>query len=1492
MADIFTTRKPGRSVFFESPGPESRQGNGVTQRDQSDVAIGADVEVQLRLLLDALKAAREGKFSVRLPDVRNGILGEIAQTFNEVLAFNESMTNEIVRVSKIISEEGKLTERASLPGASGMWAITVDSINTLIDSLAQPTTEVGRVITAVAQGDLSKKIMLEIQGRPVKGEFLRIGTIVNTMVDQLGSFASEVTRVAKEVGTEGKLGGQAEVKGVAGTWKDLTDNVNAMAGSLTSQVRDIARVATAIASGDLSQKITVDVKGEILQLKDVMNKMVDQLNSFASEVSRVAREVGFEGKLGGQADVKGVAGTWKDLTDNVNAMAGSLTSQVRDIARVATAIASGDLSQKITVDVKGEILQLKDVMNKMVDQLNSFASEVSRVAREVGFEGKLGGQAKVSGVAGTWKDLTDNVNAMAGSLTSQVRDIARVATAIASGDLAQKITVDVKGEILELKNTINKMVDQLNAFAAEVTRVAKEVGTEGKLGGQAEVKGVAGTWKDLTDNVNAMASNLTVQLRDVSKVATAIASGDLTQKITVDVKGEILQIKDVINKMVDQLNSFASEVSRVAREVGFEGKLGGQADVKGVAGTWKDLTDNVNAMAGSLTSQVRDIARVATAIANGDLAQKITVDVKGEILQLKETINKMVDNLNTFAGEVTRVAKEVGTEGKLGGQAEVKGVAGTWKGLTDNVNAMASNLTVQLRDVSKVATAIASGDLTQKITVDVKGEILQIKDVINKMVDQLNSFASEVSRVAREVGFEGKLGGQADVKGVAGTWKDLTDNVNAMAGSLTSQVRDIARVATAIANGDLAQKIAVDVKGEILQLKETINKMVDNLNTFAGEVTRVAKEVGTEGKLGGQAEVKGVAGTWKGLTDNVNAMAGSLTSQVRDIARVATAIASGDLSQKITVDVKGEILQLKDVMNKMVDQLNSFASEVSRVAREVGFEGKLGGQADVKGVAGTWKDLTDNVNAMASSLTSQVRDIARVATAIANGDLSQKIAVDVKGEILQLKETINKMVDNLNTFAGEVTRVAKEVGTEGKLGGQAEVKGVAGTWKGLTDNVNAMAGSLTSQVRDIARVTRAVAQGKLDQKITVEAEGEILELKNTINGMVDNLSTIIGDVNAVMALVGEGTLTRLIEVEATGEFASMVEGINGTIESLRGIVTELTDAGVNIGSVSQTLLSAGQEMNAMVTQLSSSMEQIADGAKAQAQQIAEASRESEGVGQTGSKTLTRAQGMNQMADVANKAAEEGGKAMEGTIKNTDLMLQGSQESVTSIESLSKSSEQIQAIVDVIRDIATQTNILAINAAIEAVRAGKQGKGFAVVAEEVKTLSAESKDQAKKISSLVQSVLKETQDTVTTIKTMAENVTMGKQSIEETSKAFTDINRSIDSTSKTAKEIAEAAGEQKRSIDAISQSLDKISGIAADTSTASTQSAGGAKRLLAKTQELTTTATALASMSEKFSQTVGRFTIGDGEINQATIGAGRKRGRLVRPATGKTGGYKP
>ena len=1152
----------------------------------------------LKQLLKVLTEVKKGNFAVRMPVDQTGIAGKVADTLNDIIDRNEQITTELERISGVVGKEGKTNERASLGGAKGSWKACEGSINTLIVDLVQPMAAITRVIRSVANGDLSQAIATEIEGRSLQGEFLQTAQIVNTMVSQLQSFASEVTRVAREVGTEGKLGVQAEVKGVAGTWKDLTDNVNSMAGNLTAQVRNIAEVTTAVANGDLSKKITVDVKGEILDLKSTINIMVDQLNSFASEVTRVAREVGTEGKLGVQAQVPGVAGTWKDLTDSVNSMAGNLTAQVRNIAEVTTAVANGDLSKKITVDVKGEILDLKSTINTMVDQLNSFASEVTRVAREVGAEGKLGGQAEVRGVAGTWKDLTDSVNFMAGNLTGQVRNIAEVATAIANGDLSRKITVDVKGEILELKNTVNTMVDQLNSFASEVTRVAREVGADGKLGGQAQVRGVAGTWKDLTDSVNFMAGSLTAQVRNIAEVTTAVANGDLSKKITVDVKGEILDLKSTINIMVDQLNSFASEVTRVAREVGTEGKLGVQAEVRGVAGTWKDLTDSVNSMAGNLTAQVRNIADVTTAVANGDLSKKITVDVKGEILELKNTINTMVDQLSSFASEVTRVAREVGTEGKLGVQAEVPGVAGTWKDLTDNVNSMAGNLTGQVRNIADVATAIATGDLSKKITVQVKGEILELKNTINIMVDQLSSFASEVTRVAREVGAEGKLGVQADVRGVAGTWKDLTDSVNFMAGSLTAQVRNIAAVTTAVANGDLSKKITVDVKGEILELKNTVNTMVDQLNSFASEVTRVAREVGAEGKLGVQAQVPGVAGTWKDLTDSVNFMAGSLTAQVRNIAEVTTAVANGDLSKKITVDVKGEILDLKSTINIMVDQLNSFASEVTRVAREVGTEGKLGVQAQVSGVAGTWKDLTDSVNSMAGNLTAQVRNIAEVSTAIANGDLSKKITVDVRGEIFELKNTVNTMVDQLSSFASEVTRVAREVGTEGKLGGQAQVIGVAGIWKDLTDNVNSMAGNLTAQVRGIAKVVTAVANGNLKQKLMLDAKGEIETLADTINEMIDTLATFADQVTTVAREVGiegklggqakvpgasgtwrdltdnvnelaanlttqvraiaevatavtKGDLTRVIAVEAQGEVAILKDNVNQMIANLR-----------------------------------------------------------------------------------------------------------------------------------------------------------------------------------------------------------------------------------------------------------------------------------------------------------------------------------------------------
>jgi HAMP domain-containing protein/CheY-like chemotaxis protein/signal transduction histidine kinase len=1177
-ADVRTTR--------------ARAGNGRNGDGDDDDALLADV-------LEALDALGKGDFTVRMSTRANGRAAQLARAFNRVADLNARLSKDLGRVGRVVGREGRMTERLALEGAGGSWDHCVDSVNRLIDDLVRPTNEVARVLQAVAQGDLTQKMSRTIEGQPVKGEFARIGTVVNGMVDQLGSFTNEVTRVAREVGTEGKLGGQAKVKGVSGTWKNLTDSVNELAGNLTSQVRNIAQVTTAVAKGDLSQKITVDARGEILALKNTINTMVDQLGSFADEVTRVAREVGTEGKLGGQAQVKGVSGTWRELTDSVNFMAGNLTTQVRNIAQVSAAVARGDLSQKITVEAKGEVAALAETINSMTDTLRVFAEQVTTVAREVGTEGKLGGQAEVPGVSGTWKDLTDSVNFMAGNLTSQVRNITQVTTAVARGDLSQKITVEAKGEVAALAETINSMTDTLRAFADEVTRVAREVGTEGRLGGQADVPGVSGTWKALTDNVNQLAGNLTSQVRNIAQVTTAVARGDLSQKITVDARGEILELKSTINTMVDQLSAFADEVTRVAREVGTEGKLGGQAQVRGVSGTWKDLTDNVNQLAGNLTSQVRNIAQVTTAVAGGDLSQKITVDAKGEILQLKSTINTMVDQLGSFADEVTRVAREVGTEGKLGGQAQVRGVSGTWRDLTESVNFMASNLTDQVRDIAQVTTAVARGDLSQKITVDVRGELAELKRTINTMVDQLSAFADEVTRVAREVGTEGRLGGQADVPGVSGTWKGLTDNVNQLAGNLTTQVRNIAQVTTAVAKGDLSQKITVSASGEVAELKDTINTMVDQLSAFADEVTRVAREVGTEGRLGGQADVPGVSGTWKGLTDNVNQLAGNLTSQVRNIAQVTTAVAKGDLSQKITVDAKGEILELKSTINTMVDQLGSFADEVTRVAREVGTLGKLGGQADVRGVSGTWKALTENVNELADNLTGQVRNIAQVTTAVARGDLSQKITVDARGEILELKNTINTMVDQLGSFADEVTRVAREVGTEGKLGGQAQVRGVSGTWKDLTDNVNQLAGNLTGQVRNIAQVTTAVAKGDLSQKITVDVRGELLELKNTINTMVDQLGSFADEVTRVAREVGtEGKLGGQAEVRGVaGTWKDLTDSVNSMADNLTDQVRNIAQVTTAVakGDLSQKItvdargeiLELKNTINTMVDQLGS-----------------------------------------------------------------------------------------------------------------------------------------------------------------------------------------------------------------------------------------------------------------------------------------------------------------
>ncbi|NGO14552.1 HAMP domain-containing protein [Streptomyces sp. HC44] len=731
-----------------------------------------------------MTAARDGDFT-KVPESGQGLVAELNTVFNQIMSRDAHFNSEVQRVRRELVRHGRLDERLSASPGQGQWTTRIDDVNQLLDALVAPAANATRVLDAVAGGDLTQRVDLHDGNRQLRGDLRRLGRAVNKMVDQLSLFTGEVTRVAREVGTEGRLGGRAKVTGLSGSWRDVTEAVNTMASRLTAQVRDIALVTTAVAQGDLTRTVTVEATGELLELKLTVNTMVDQLSAFADEVTRVAREVGTEGQLGGRAQVRGVSGVWKDLTDNVNFMASNLTSQVRNIAQVTTAVANGDLSQKITVAAQGEILELKSTINTMVDQLSAFADEVTRVAREVGTEGNLGGRAQVRGVSGVWKDLTDNVNFMADNLTSQVRNIALVSTAVAQGDLGKKITVEAKGEILELKSTINTMVDQLSAFADEVTRVAREVGTEGNLGGQAQVRGVSGVWKDLTDNVNFMALNLTSQVRNIAQVTTAVANGDLSKKITVDARGEILELKDTVNTMVEQLRAFADEVTRVAREVGTDGRLGGRAQVLGVSGVWKDLTDNVNYMADNLTSQVSNIAQVATAVAQGDLSKKIDVDARGEILELKTTINTMVDTLSSFSSEVTRVAREVGSEGQLGGQARVEGVYGTWKRLTTNVNELASNLTTQVRAIAEVASAVAQGDMSRSITVEARGEVAELKDNINLMVANLREttrakdwLESNLARLAA------LMQGHRDLMEVADLLlRELTPLVNAQYGA-------------------------------------------------------------------------------------------------------------------------------------------------------------------------------------------------------------------------------------------------------------------------------------------------------------------------------------------------------------------------------------------------------------------------------------------------------------------------------------------------------------------------------------------------------------------------------------------------------------------------------------------------------------------------------------------------------------------------------------
>jgi len=845
-------------------------------------------------------------------------------------------------------------------------------------------------------------------------------------------------------------------------------------------------------------------------------------------------------------------------------------------------------------------------------------AKLTRKAGKKALFGQTDPEAPEAGITQTEPAGTENSK----DTEKQLKALLEALEAVRNGDLSirlEKKTEDVFGELAE---SYNGMLDILNPFANEVTRVAKEVGSEGILGGQAKVEDVSGIWKDLTDNVNIMAANLTNQVRNIADVTTGVAQGDLTRKITVEASGEIQQLKETINTMVDQLSTFASEVTRVSREVGGEGKLGGQGEVPGVTGTWKELTDNVNIMAANLTNQVRNIALVGTAIANGDLTQKITVEASGEIMELKDTLNTMVDNLSTFASEVTRVAREVGGEGKLGGQAEVPGVTGTWKELTENVNMLATNLTDQVRNIADVTTGVAQGDLTRKITVEASGEIQQLKETINTMVDQLSIFASEVTRVSREVGGEGKLGGQAEVPGVTGTWKELTDNVNMLADNLTNQVRNIALVGTAIANGDLSQKITVEAFGEIAELKEILNSMVDNLNGLTEEVARVAQVAGREGKLSERAEVEGVAGSWKDIVDTLNNLIDSIATPVQELIRIAVALSEGDITQRMEIETKGDVKSLSDALNKSFDNLTTLIQMAMNSSAKVAIaSNQLAGSSTqvntaLTQVAQTTQQIAGGAKEQSKKLESSTKVVADLSTSIAQGSANAKSAAEVTAEAAKLaqrgSETGEQAANRLRAIDDIVkgnTETVKELDKRAK-----EIAVIVGTTKDIADQTNllalnaaieaAHAGEAGRGFAVVADEIRKLADGTKKAAVQIETMVNVIAESTTevVSGMTTGTEQVgesIGIVNEALSIlnqIGAGTQEITVKAQgisnATSEQAAGAQQVARTIEEIAATSEQAAVGAADMSTSIQQQTASMQQMTASAQNLSTLAEEL------------------------------------------------------------------------------------------------------------------------------------------------------------------------------------------------------------------------------------------------------------------------------------------------------------
>lgn len=648
------------------------------------------------------------------------------------------------------------------------------------------------------------------------------------------------------------------------------------------------------------------------------------------------------------------------------------------------------------------------------------------------------------------------------------------------------------------------------------------------------------------------------------------------------------------------------------------------------------------------------------------------------------------------------------------------------------------------------------------------------------------------------------------------------------AGDNENYLNELLEAMEAVRSGDLKVRVKKTGPGIYRELAISFNAMVVMIGGLATEVSRVAREVGAEGKLGSQASVPEASGAWRDVVDTLNTLISTLGGQIRNVAEVVTAVYQGDFTKKVTIAAAGEVKTAADTANKLVDTLGVFSSEVTRVAREVGTEGKLGGQAAVPAAAGTWKELANNVNTMAANLTSQVRNIAQVATAVAKGDLAQKITVDVKGEVLELKNTINQMVDSLNLFGGEVTRMAKEVGTEGKLGGQAEVRGVTGTWKDLTDNVNAMAANLTVQLRDVSKVASAVAGGDLTKKITVEVKGEILTIKEVINKMVDDLGITLGTAREVSDIV----------VNASTQVAAAAGQVTKALEEASAIVT-----------------------------------QVAKGSQEQSKKL-ESTRKtvaslSEGVAQVSASAKVAAESTTKAAELAAQGTQAGQTAAERLKAIDDL----AKANVAIVKVVDERAEEVVGVTQTITDVANQTNLLALNAAIEAARAGEAGRGFAVVADEIRKLAEGSKQSTIKVGSIVSAVRKSAAESLTSLGTAVTQVAESTKIVNQALAILAEITAGAGQISAAAGQIAASSAQQTKSAEQVTQSVNEVAVIAEQSVAGAQQMTTSIVEQVTAIQQVARSAQEMAASAKQLRSSLAIFT-----LPREMAGAGRIKER--------------